>query len=92
MDCGAQACEGSDCVSECGEERVDCDGACVELDRDPLHCGDCETACGGDELCIEGECYAYDAIDCDTDLDCNAGLCCELDDSERICLHGDQCP
>ena len=92
MDCGAEVCQDGDCVSECGEELVDCDGACVDLDRDPLHCGGCAMACGGDELCIEGECYGYAPIDCDTDLDCNGGLCCELDESEKICLYGDQCP
>ncbi len=33
-----------------------CDGACVDLDADRNHCGNCSTACGADEVCRSGAC------------------------------------
>lgn len=38
-----------------------CDGACVELDRDPDHCGACDNVCAAasnEGGCFEGACYA----------------------------------
>lgn len=37
-------------------ETVRCDGRCVDLTRDPAHCGACETACGEGVGCIHGVC------------------------------------
>ena len=33
-----------------------CDGKCVSLQSDPMHCGDCDTICSGEETCRKGEC------------------------------------
>lgn len=88
--CDAEVCLAGECQPDC-QEAVDCDGACVELDQSPLHCGSCDNACASDELCVEGACYGFDPVDCNTDSDCTVGVCCELDE-DKVCLHGAQCP
>ena len=40
----------------CSPGQTLCAGACVELQRDPLHCGACETACAAGEVCDAGRC------------------------------------
>jgi hypothetical protein len=37
-----------------------CDGACVSLANDPLHCGGCGVVCAGDLPCIEASCQCAD--------------------------------
>ncbi len=33
-----------------------CNGKCVSIQSDPMHCGDCTTICSGQESCQEGKC------------------------------------
>lgn len=67
-DCGDDTCGGS-CgacssgevcgaggVCVCGAEASDCDGACVDVRRDRLHCGACGAACEPGWSCSAGEC------------------------------------
>lgn len=35
---------------------VACGGACVDIDVDPAHCGDCDQPCGDGLVCIDGTC------------------------------------
>jgi hypothetical protein len=47
-------CENGICG--CGPDGVDCGGgSCVDLKRDPAHCGSCMTTCP-DDNCVEGIC------------------------------------
>lgn len=40
-----------------------CDGGCVALATDPLHCGFCGNACDGDQRCVAGRCNEPDVAD-----------------------------
>jgi hypothetical protein len=57
-------CEGDSC-GECAPGLVPCDGTCVDLANDPLHCGSCnpEVSCGA-EPCTLGKCgtLVWDAV------------------------------
>jgi uncharacterized protein (TIGR03382 family) len=44
------------CQQTCGEQR------CVELARDPGHCGACETVCGSGEQCVDAHCGPASAV------------------------------
>lgn len=46
--------EGDD--GPCPGVLVRCDGACVDLDTDPRHCGLCGISCARGEFCVEGAC------------------------------------
>ena len=46
---GAAGAGGSACTDLC-------DGECVDVLTDPLHCGDCITVCGDEEVCRSGSC------------------------------------
>ncbi|MFK7987845.1 MAG: hypothetical protein AB8I08_17640 [Sandaracinaceae bacterium] len=47
--------------AECREGFEVCDGMCVELSSDALHCGACGVACAPGEACREGTCgLAFD--------------------------------
>ena len=35
---------------------TECDGACVDLQTNALHCGGCDSPCGSEEPCIDGGC------------------------------------
>jgi hypothetical protein len=90
--CAMGVCSEGNCESEGCQESTDCDGMCVSLEQHPLHCGSCDHACAGDELCIEGECVGYQLVDCGSDLDCRAGVCCSFEEQGSICVDGDSCP
>jgi len=50
-------CDGSAIVGlECRTDRTECDGACVDLLSDPMHCGACDVACPSGVACTGGEC------------------------------------
>lgn len=92
--CAGGSCEDGDCQAMgCLEESSsDCAGACVNLENDPLHCGACSTTCMSDELCVESECVGYEPGSCRSDLDCRTGVCCEVENLDKVCLDGGQCP
>lgn len=48
-----QACEAGVCV--CLEGLAACDGRCIDLQRDPEHCGACGSGCGA-RFCVDGSC------------------------------------
>jgi hypothetical protein len=41
---------------DCPDPLVPCDGECVDLLVDPLHCGGCDIECADDESCEQGQC------------------------------------
>lgn len=76
---GMAACpSGPDSLCRLGTQ--DCDGACVELDRDPDHCGACGAACSDTELCVDGRC----APPCGELAACE-GTCADLTSDARHC-------
>ena len=59
----AEAGPESSTVVPCGTGTTQCGGACVNLTKDPTHCGQCGTVCGAGEACENGACA----------LTCNGG-------------------
>lgn len=62
--CVLGACEGTEIgplpiarglVPECAAPRLECDGLCVDPERDPDHCGGCASACDSG-VCEQGRC------------------------------------
>lgn len=47
--------DGATTVPSCAAGSVACDDACVDLQSDRAHCGDCETSCG-EEDCVAAVC------------------------------------
>lgn len=67
-----EVCSSGTCECRPGFDR--CDGACVDLDINAAHCGECGEVCAEDEK-GEIELYLCEAGDCrDDDLGCGSGL------------------
>lgn len=56
---------------DCPVSLSSCDGDCVDLRSDPLHCGACGEACAADAQCVSGSCL--EARSCPSGLE----LCSE---------------
>jgi hypothetical protein len=64
-----------------------CNGACVDLGHDPLHCGSCNNACGDEQACVNGHCGCPAGT-----TDCG-GTCADLATDPQNCgICGDVCP
>jgi hypothetical protein len=48
--------DAGDAGAECLPEETRCDEACVDLSRDPDHCGDCAIACSEGQACVDSRC------------------------------------
>ncbi|MCA9622010.1 MAG: hypothetical protein KC731_23465 [Myxococcales bacterium] len=80
------------CLPEVGDlcrlGTTACDGSCVELDRDPDHCGACGQACEAGTSCVDGSC----APPCGMLAACE-GSCADLATDPRHCGACDRaCP
>ncbi len=53
-----QVCNAGACSVSCPGSQVNCSGACVNLQTDSLHCGNCTTSCGSGKTCVAGVCSA----------------------------------
>ncbi len=63
-------------VPECGEDRAECSGECVDLQWDDEYCGECDVACETGTTCVEGLCRASCDSGCVPDLSyCDDGFC-----------------
>ncbi len=93
--CG-MVCAGGACVSACPADRAVCVGGCVDLDNDPLHCGECERKCGTSAVCVAGECMDFRPADCAAcPCACPAGTACctyPTRTSDVICVSQGACP
>lgn len=78
---GTPFCANGACVSGCGGLDT-CGNACVDTDTNPLHCGDCGNVCGNDEVCVQGNCEAFDAA-----VGCNACPCPSCGGGEACCTY-----
>jgi hypothetical protein len=59
----------------------ECDGECVDISGDNLHCGACGNACAGGESCVEGECISGNCS-----LSCAPGNVCCNDSGVEQCV------
>jgi len=85
-DSGQHDAGGSSCTPACVMGRECCDGACVNEDNDPHHCGGCGTACSGTDVCASGMCTTppCSTFDCPAGETCCGGSCCTA--GEICCL------
>lgn len=96
--CACDPAGPSDCAPGCPVGTQDCGGSCVDLARDPRHCGACGDACAVDELCVSGGCQAFRSGRGCTSCPCGScwgdfGQCClhpVLD--VVVCVDADSCP
>jgi hypothetical protein len=67
--------------------------ACVNLQKDPAHCGSCGNACPQSQVCDAGHCVPY--ILASACWECGNGnsmpLCCSLS-GQTICTNASACP
>jgi hypothetical protein len=63
LECGGgRVCSTGRCLDKCGTtpncpmDSTCCGDRCADLNRDPLHCGDCNTACSSAQFCSPGGC------------------------------------
>ncbi len=85
-------CDSGDCV--CPEAtQTDCAGACVDLQTDAAHCGDCDHPCDAGETCEAGQCVAGPALDAGAPSadasDASDLPCCGCPDKGCGCQHTD---
>lgn len=75
---GSITCEDVKC-----DEDSKCDGKCVDLKKDPEHCGSCDNKCEDGESCVNSKC----------EPECADGNCtkCEKDGKPVICEDGMTC-
>lgn len=65
-----------------------CDGACVDVQRDPENCGACGNQCSSDQVCSLGRC----TDDCDDDLEACGSSCVDTElDSQNCGECGTEC-
>lgn len=85
-------------------EPTCCDGLCVDLDRDAMHCGRCGKRCGVGLPCKDGSCPG----ECPPDKECGLDQCCRDGETcagamdgiggrvccpaDRVEAHGSCCP
>jgi hypothetical protein len=67
-------CEGGTCNGQCSMGKTTCPSgnvnACVDLQKDPDHCGACGTKCTVGEICAAGACKGF--IYASAQWECNA--------------------
>jgi len=89
MDAGALA--ETDAGLACRAGETECDGACVDTDESPDHCGACGASCAAMEVCDSGACRA--PIECDAPrVDCGAGCTDTSSDDDHCGGCGAACP
>jgi hypothetical protein len=98
---GTPDCQGGHCVAQCTQPDTACGTSCVDMQNDPLHCGACDQACNAGEMCVAGQCRAFQAEPTCTSCPCNQcgngggfGTCCPYpgDTSLITCVEGGACP
>lgn len=80
--------------SSCGGGEFNCGGACVDIDSDDAHCGECGNSCAADETCESGNCNCAEACCDDSDCAdwqiCGDGTC--VCDEANECCGDEDCP
>lgn len=72
---------GSSTPVSCPVGTTDCGGSCVDLQRDPAHCGACHAPCNADQACVAGAC----SDECPPGEDMCNGWCVDLQTDPRYC-------
>jgi len=83
----------------CPDERM-CGARCVDIARDPEHCGDCATACALGDVCADGSCCAPSGAetcngaddDCDGTIDEGSATAIGCAEGESCVAGSCECP
>src|SRR5690606_5973999 len=69
-----ESCVAGTCTvaGACGPGQTDCNGVCVDLQRNVFHCGVCNQNCGPFTTCNAGMCECIPGWD-----DCAPGVMCD---------------
>jgi hypothetical protein len=96
-------CDNGVCKAQCTAPRTNCNNACIDLQNDPLHCGNCfggGSVCDSDEVCVQGDCRPWElGIGCNT-CPCTSSCvgdfnqCCNLPGVPNVvaCVDANACP
>jgi hypothetical protein len=92
--CGGElVCRAGSCVTRCPTGQITCDGACVNPDNSPVHCGGCRIACGPGATCIKGKCSGGGDDECKGNLTSCNGVCVNTKVNAQNCgTCGNVCP
>ena len=91
-------CVDGQCLGEADSPLEVCDGACVDTQTNPIHCGGCGSDCAADQVCFAGDCWDYEpAVGCDACGACDAcpggEQCCDLSGYGTSCVDSPRpCP
>ncbi len=66
----------SDTSQPCEDPMLICDGACVDPDTNPQHCGECGEDCDAGGSCVAGDCIDACGDSCNRDTEVCAGGTC----------------
>jgi len=90
------ACNNGSCAGGCDAALTDCTDSCVDTATNIEHCGGCGNACGENEMCIQGNCQAFDVRALCTTCPCtdcgNNQACCDDPSYGVVCVDGASCP
>ncbi|MFW5966198.1 MAG: MXAN_6577-like cysteine-rich protein [Persicimonas sp.] len=85
---GEDADAGWDVGSTCESDEDVCDDACVDLQEDLQHCGECGNECADGEVCDQGSCQVY----CGGELTECDGVCRDINVDRKHCGEcGNEC-
>jgi hypothetical protein len=95
-------CQNGVCVQQCQGGLDNCNGACVNTETDPLHCGGCnqQNRCNSDEVCVAGNCRNWrlsetcNTCPCPGECVGNYDNCCPYPGAPNViaCVEGNACP
>jgi hypothetical protein len=73
-------------VELCTSDEVCCGDHCVDVTRDPRHCGGCDTPCNTGESCVASACRCGDQPGCrGGQLCCGGTTCADLQNDPKHC-------
>ena len=70
---GTTTCDGTSCGITCPSGQLACDGACIDVMANDMHCGSCTIACNTGGSCMAGTCQGGLFGACTSDADCASG-------------------
>jgi hypothetical protein len=83
-----ETCVSGECSLHCAANTSLCAGACVDLQTNAKHCGECGNLCGQAQVCVNGTCKAPacdDGVKNGTETDVDCGGSCFACEAGKAC-------